>query len=85
MKNFFLNKANNKKIIYDNILSDEGGRFYKCQIRNMIIEILDYREIKIPFNYFWLSHNQLVKFIKFKKVDIEARLLFALDNFDNII
>ena len=36
-------------------------------------------------NYIWLSHNQVVDFIKKQKIDIEARLLFGIVNFKETI
>ena len=84
IKKYFFSKKNKKNIIYDNILSDEGGRFYKCQIRYMI-SLFDYKDIlTIPKNYMFLSHNQIVEMIKNKRLDIESRLLFACDNIDHI-
>ncbi len=62
IKNYFFKK--NNSIEYDNILSDEGGRFYKCQTRYMIIN-LDLNQLpKISKNYIWLSHNQIIEQIK---------------------
>ena len=84
IKKYFFSKKNKKNIIYDNILSDEGGRFYKCQIRYMI-SLFDFKDIlDIPKNYMFLSHNQIVEMIKNKRLDIESRLLFACDNIDHI-
>ena len=84
IKKYFFSKKNKKNIIYDNILSDEGGRFYKCQIRYMI-SLFDYKDIlTIPKNYMFLSHNQIVEMIKNKRLDIESRLLFACDNIDHV-
>ena len=83
-KKFFFTKKYKNNIIYDNILSDEGGRFYKCQIRYMI-SLVDFNDIlNIPKNYMFLSHNQIIEMIKNKRLDIESRLLFACDNIDHI-
>ena len=84
LKNFFLNKKYKLKKIYDNILSDEGGRFYNCQIRYVVLKLNNNTAIKIPKNYIWISHNQMIDFIKRKKIDIEARLLFGCINIDKI-
>tara|TARA_B100000787_G_scaffold170166_1_gene164490 strand:+ start:617 stop:1888 length:1272 start_codon:yes stop_codon:yes gene_type:complete len=84
IKKYFFNKSFKKNIIYDNILSDEGGRFYNCQIRYMI-SLIDFANIQnIPKNFMFLSHNQIVDMIKNKKLDIESRLLFACDNINYI-
>jgi oxidase EvaA len=83
-KEYFTLKKNKANIIFDNILSDEGGRFYQCQVRCMITSV-NYKEVKdIPNNYMWLSYNQVNEMIKNKKVDIESRLLFVCNNIDQI-
>ena len=79
---FFINS---KDKIYDNTLSDEGGRFYHSQIRYMACKLNKKQNIKLPENYIWLSHNQIVDFIKKQKIDIEARLLFGIVNFKETI
>ena len=81
---FFKLKKNYKNIVFDNILSDEGGRFYQCQVRCMVT-LINYSDITtLPSNYIWLSYNQIVEMIKKRRVDIESRLLFACNNISNI-
>ena len=83
-KEYFTLKKSKADIIFDNTLSDEGGRFYQCQVRCMITSV-NYKEVKdIPNNYMWLSYNQVNEMIKNKKVDIESRLLFVCNNIDQI-
>jgi len=83
-KDFFIHKKNNTNIIFDNVLSDEGGRFYQCQVR-CVISFVNFKKITtIPDNYIWLSYNQIVEMIRDKRVDIESRLLFACVNIDHI-
>jgi len=84
IKKYFFSQYSKKNIIYDNTLSDEGGRFYQCQIRYMISKLLYPNSIKIPNNYIWVSHNQIVDMIRDQKLDIEARILFACANLDYI-
>ncbi len=84
IKKYFFSQYSKKNIIYDNTLSDEGGRFYQCQIRYMISKLLYPDSVKIPNNYIWISHNQIVDMIRDQKLDIEARLLFACANLDYI-
>lgn len=83
-KNYFIKKKNKTNIIFNNTLSDEGGRFYQCQVRCMIAYVNFKRIGSIPSNYIWLSYNQIVEMIKNKRVDIESRLLFACGNIDHI-
>ena len=81
--NYFVNSKVEK--LYDNILSDEGGRFYHSQIRYMARKLDKKQNIKLPENYIWLSQNQIIDFIKKQQIDIEARLLFGILNFEETI
>lgn len=57
---YFFNKLQNKdRIICDVLLSEEGGRFYQEQNRNVIIEI-DKNEINdLPNGYIWSDYGTL--------------------------
>ena len=83
ISNYFINSKTKK--IYDNILSDEGGRFYHSQIRYIACELDKKKDMKLPESYIWLSHNQMIELIKKQKIDIEARLLFGIINFKETI
>tara|TARA_B100000963_G_C22618821_1_gene668786 strand:+ start:1539 stop:2801 length:1263 start_codon:yes stop_codon:yes gene_type:complete len=74
-----------KDILYDNILSDEGGRFYHSQIKYMACKLDKNQNIKLPDSYIWLSQNQIIDLINKQKIDIEARLLFGIINFKETI
>ena len=76
---------NSKDIVYDNILSDEGGRFYHSQIKYMACKLDKYHNIELPESYIWLSQNQMINLIYKQKIDIEARLLFGILNFKETI
>jgi len=84
LKNLFFNKKLSYNKIFDNILSDEGGRFYHCQTRYMGMLLPEKLNLRIPSNYIWISQNQMVDLIKNKKLDIEARLLFGSLNIKKI-
>ena len=79
---FFINS---KDIIYNNILSDEGGRFYHSQIKYMACKLSKDQNIELPETYIWLSQNQIIDLINKQKIDIEARLLFGIINFKETI
>ena len=81
LKKYFNKKKNN--ILFNNVLSDEGGRFYHTQVRYKVIKIKN--NLKIPKSYIWISHNQMVDLIIKKRIDIEARLLFGIVNIKNTI
>ncbi|APD05860.1 hypothetical protein UJ101_00308 [Flavobacteriaceae bacterium UJ101] len=70
--------ANSDEVLYDTYQSEEGGRFYKEQNRNMIIKVNDSFSEEVPSNYNWLTLNQLKKFIQFNNfVNIQARSLIS--------
>ena len=74
-----------KGLIYDNILSDEGGRFYHSQIKYMACKLTKDQDVELPESYIWLSQNQIIDLIHKQKIDIEARLLFGIINFKETI
>jgi len=85
INNFFLKKSSKRfKVVYENILSDEGGRFYNCEIKYKALLINKNFIFKLPNDYIWISQNQMIKMIQRKKIDIEARLLFGCINIEKI-
>lgn len=73
---FLENKVVN--VIYDNLQSEEGGRFYHFQNRNMILETQD--ELILPENFIWMTLNQILTLSKLGFFNIESRsLISALD------
>lgn len=74
----FLSLWKNKKgLLYENLLSEEGGRFYHEENYNVIIKVAksDLKES----NGFWLSLNELSALIKEShKLDIQLRNLLLL-------
>jgi oxidase EvaA len=75
---------NNKDIMLNINTSDEGGRFYKNKIQNVIKFLPNYKKINIGKNYLWISHNQFINLIKRDLVTIEARNLFGYFNIDKL-
>lgn len=69
-------------IRYSVIQSEEGGRFYHWQNRNMIVELPDSFSIEIPENYIWMTLNQIMEFTKFNNYfNIEARNILSCLSF----
>jgi oxidase EvaA len=65
-------------IIFDSLQSEEGGRFYHFQNRNMIVETND--ELSLPENYNFMTLNQILTLSKLGLFNIESRsLLSAID------
>ena len=77
----YVTKKNSK---LDIIYSDEGGRFYKNETRNIISLIPNYKISFSNIKYVWVSHNQMIELIKKNLVSIEARNLFGSYNIDKI-
>lgn len=67
------------RIIHKTLQSEEGGRFYREQNLNMIIEAPAEFSIEVPDNYFWMTFSQLMLFMKFNNyLNIATRNLLAL-------
>jgi len=74
----YIRNATKNQIKLDVIQSEEGGRFYKEQNRNLIIEAdNNFNEI-LHTNYIWVSLNQLHTFLTFNNyLNIQARSLLS--------
>lgn len=73
------------QIVFDTFQSEEGGRFYKEQNRNMIVIAGDELPLELPDNYIWMTINQLQEFIKYNNyINIQARTLLSAINLKNI-
>ncbi|MGD9612215.1 MAG: NDP-hexose 2,3-dehydratase family protein [Kiritimatiellia bacterium] len=66
------------QIRYDVRQSEEGGRFYREQNRNLIVEADESFPVACPENYQWMTLNQLLTFARFNNyLNIQARSLLA--------
>ena len=66
------------KIIHDSYQSEEGGRFYKEQNRNVIIES-DAMPIELPKDFIWVTLSQLNYLTKFSNIlNIQTRNIIPL-------
>jgi dTDP-4-dehydro-6-deoxy-alpha-D-glucopyranose 2,3-dehydratase len=74
--------ADQSRIWYSARQSEEGGRFYKEQNLNMIIEAKDDFPIELPERYCWMTLNQLITFVAFNNyLNIAARSLLSAIRF----
>jgi oxidase EvaA len=71
------NSKDQFKIHYDILQSEEGGRFYHFQNRNMIVEIDENEKLDIPENYIWMTLNQMMELMPLGMFNIEARSLIS--------
>lgn len=74
--------APKEQIIFDTLQSEEGGRFYKEQNRNLIVEADDSFPLGLPPRYTWMTLRQLYKFLRFNNyINIQARSLLSAINY----
>ena len=71
----------NSKVLYDALQSEEGGRFYQIQNRNMIVQIPENLEVDIPYNYAWMTLGQMKEFMRYGMFNIEARSIISAISF----
>ena len=65
-------------ILFDTIQSEEGGRFYKEQNRNIVVIAGDEISEELPPNFIWMTLNQIIRFTQFNNyINIQARNLIA--------
>lgn len=74
----FLDGAIPGKTIYDVRQSEEGGRFYHEQNRNVVFELDDDAEIPEHERFIWLTMPQIKEFLRFNNyLNIQVRSLIA--------
>lgn len=80
VEQLFIEKLNDKaRVLYDVILSEEGGRFYHEQNRNVIIELNENDLEDVPSNYIWVDYGTLNYLVQFNNcLNIQLRNLISL-------
>lgn len=64
------------------VLSEEGGRFYHEQNKNIIIKVQPEQIGKLPEGYFWLDYKTLNQMVQYNNVlNIQLRNLLSLLDF----
>lgn len=67
------------KIVYDVVLSEEGGRFFHEQNRNVIIEIDTEELVELPEDYLWVDYSALNYLVQINNcLNIQLRNLLTL-------
>jgi len=65
-------------IWYKSYQSEEGGRFFKEQNLNIIVEVCDDFPIEVEQNYCWMTLNQMLSFVTYNNyLNIAARSLLS--------
>lgn len=76
---FFEHLADRRGVLYDVVLSEEGGRFYHEQNHNTIIEIDAAEAGDLPPGYFWLTYRTLSQLVQVNNcLNIQLRNLLSL-------
>ena len=73
--------AKDANVMYDSLQSEEGGRFYKIQNRNMIVELPADYKVELPYNYTWMTLAQMKEFMRYGMFNIEARSIISAISF----
>ncbi|MDG1476212.1 MAG: NDP-hexose 2,3-dehydratase family protein, partial [Vicingaceae bacterium] len=75
-------EKNNATVLHSSFQSEEGGRFFKEQNKNMIIEVGDDFDVNVPDKYVWMTLHQIKTFIKFNNyLNIQSRSLLSVIKF----
>ena len=70
--------AHKEQVVFDTLQSEEGGRFYHEQNRNILIIADDTFKEKLPPTYCWMTLGQIFEFMRFNNyINIQARSLIA--------
>ena len=66
------------QVVFDTLQSEEGGRFYHEQNRNMLIVADDNFPTELPSTFQWLTLGQINDFLRYNNyLNIQARSLIA--------
>jgi oxidase EvaA len=70
--------ASPEDTLLSTLQSEEGGRFYKEENRNILVRAGDDFPSDIPDNYIWMTMGQIKEFIKYNNYfNVEARCFLA--------
>lgn len=74
--------ARQEQILIDALQSEEGGRFYHEQNRNLMVEADENFPLDLPPSYTWMTLRQIYKFLRFNNyLNIQARSLISALNY----
>lgn len=70
--------ASKENIMYDVWQSEEGGRFYREQNRNMLVEVDESFPLDVPERFTWMTLEQIFQFLRFNNfLNIQSRSLLS--------
>ena len=78
----YVMNARKEQILIDALQSEEGGRFYHEQNRNLLIEADEDFPLDLPPRYTWMTLRQIYKFLRFNNyLNIQARSIISALNY----
>jgi oxidase EvaA len=76
-----ISKQKYKKKIFDTLQSEEGGRFFREENRNILVEVEDIAQLDDENNYRWISLSQILFLLNYSNIiNIQLRSLISLIN-----
>ena len=67
------------EVVFDTLQSEEGGRFYKEENRNVLFVASENLSIDTPERYLWMTIYQMKQFLKYNNlINVELRSLLAI-------
>lgn len=70
--------AKPEQVVFDTLQSEEGGRFYHEQNRNMLVIADEDFDLDVPATYCWMALGQINNFLLYNNyINIQARSLIA--------
>ena len=70
--------AKPEQVVFDTLQSEEGGRFYHEQNRNMLVIADEDIDLDVPATYCWMTLGQINNFLLYNNyINIQARSLIA--------
>jgi dTDP-4-dehydro-6-deoxy-alpha-D-glucopyranose 2,3-dehydratase len=70
--------ADRRRVRYDAVQSDEGGRFYHAGSRHLVIDVDEHFPINTPEDYRWLTVHQMMELLRHSHyLNVQARSLLA--------
>jgi len=78
----YVREAKPEQFLYDALQAEEGGRFYRDDNRNCIVQADDDFSESLPDNFMWMTLHQIYGFLRASNVfNIQARSLIAAIRF----
>lgn len=64
LSEYFEDDNNQYKVLYKQWLPEDGGRFYKKRVLNMLVELDENQDIEIKEDFIWVTLSQIKELLK---------------------